>query len=151
MHFYYLIFRIILVHVFFVKFLRFFHSFCLYTCIFFKFCTDSFYFILYSWTNHIYFHFQGIHFSFMKKLYVFSSSEDCSIFDLTLEITAIISSPKTKQLYCLTNPTYDTGLACAVVWFCSWQERFLVMCKWFWVFLFASVSLLDCLDATICS
>jgi hypothetical protein len=37
------------------------------------------------------------------------------------------------------------------VWFCSWQERFLVMCKWFWVFLFASVSLLDCLDATICS
>jgi hypothetical protein len=95
MHFYYLIFRIIFVHLIFfiIIFLIWFFS-CFNTCIFFKFCKDSFYFILYSWMNHLYFHFQGIHSSFMKKLYVFSSSEDCSMFDLKLELTALISSPK---------------------------------------------------------
>jgi hypothetical protein len=54
----------------------------------------------------------------MKKLYVFPSSEDCSTFDLKLEITPPFVA-KTLKIYDITNPTYNTGVACALVWFCS--------------------------------
>jgi hypothetical protein len=91
MLFYCLIFRMIFVHVNFFIIIIIILFFCLH---FLQVLHRFILLILYSWMNHMYFHFQGIHSSFMKKLYVFSSSQDCSMFDLKLELTALISSPK---------------------------------------------------------